>query len=94
MMILKLRYLAENQAEIFDMLSGARGPEPPPGLSRTPGRCQSPHELEKNHLGFSFNENSTLHYLTAGIFYNTFPEDFSLLAVVRLPGENIDIVVF
>ena len=61
--------------------------ELPEGVSRVPGRCQLPSAPETEYTAFSLNENATLHQLAAGIFYNTFPEDFAILAVVRLPGK-------
>lgn len=60
--------------------------ELPDGVSRTPGRCQSPTVPEEEYFAYRLNENATLYQLAAGMFYNTFPEDFSVLAVVRLPG--------
>lgn len=63
--------------------------ELPDGVTRTPGRCQSPLDNDSAYTAIALNENATLHRLAAGMFYNSFPEDFSILAVVRLPGKKL-----
>lgn len=77
-----------DEAENFDILSVLKEDQLPDGVARIPGRCQSPSTPEDQFLAYRLNENATLHQLSAGMFYNTFPEDFSVLAVVRLSGEN------
>ena len=81
----------DNETEFFDALSVLRDyKELPDGITRAPGRCQSP--LENNYTAIALNENATVHQLTAGMFYNTFPEDFSIMAVVRLPGSKKNVL--
>lgn len=72
--------------EIFDVLSVLRDAPLPEGVTRAPGRCQSARTVPAHYSAYNLNENATFHQLAAGIFYNTFPEDFSILSVVRLPG--------
>lgn len=73
--------------EIFDVLSVVHDGTLPEGVAPVPGRCQSPGTSDAESTAFSLNENATLHQLAAGMFYNTFPEDFSILAVLRLYGK-------
>lgn len=61
----------------------------PDGVTRSPGRCQSPTTAVTEYSAYTLNENATLHQLAAGMFYNTFPEDFSIVAVVRQPGKSV-----
>lgn len=72
--------------EIFDVLSVLREAPLPDGVTRAPGRCQSARTAPAHYSAYNLNENATFHQLAAGIFYNTFPEDFSILSVLRLPG--------
>lgn len=76
---------SSDNLEIFDVLSVVSDDALPEGVSRALGRCQAPSTLA-GYSALSLNENATLHQLAAGMFYNTFPEDFSIMAVVRLPG--------
>lgn len=85
-----IKNIISDKTDIFDILSVVRDiTDLPEGVTRIPGRCQSPLSLEEDYTAFTLNENATLHQLSAGMFYNTFPEDFSILAVVRLPGNNL-----
>lgn len=81
---MKLSKLFLEKLEVFDVLSGISDGELPDGVTRVLGRCQT--QLEPPSA-FFLNENATLHQLAAGMFYNTFPEDFSILAVIRLTGK-------
>lgn len=74
--------------EFFDVLSTIRINGLPDGVTRVPGRCQSPFTEERSYSAYNLDKNATLHQLAAGMFYNTFPEDFSILAVVRMPEGN------
>lgn len=82
-------FFCPDELEIFDVLSVIREGQLPNGVARTAGRCQSPATPEEHYSAFQLNENATLHQLAAGLFYNTFPEDFSVLATVRIPGKEI-----
>lgn len=77
-----------DEAEIFDVLTILGEEELPEGVAHIPGRCQGPATPSEDWAAYSLNENATLHQLSAGLFYNTFPEDFSILAVVRLAGKT------
>lgn len=76
-----------DEAEIFDVLTILGEEELPEGVARIPGRCQSQTTPDEDWSAYSLNENASLHQLSAGIFYNTFPEDFSILTVIRLAGK-------
>lgn len=82
----KIYLLFPVNLEIFDALSVLREAPLPDGVTRAPGRCQSTRTAPAHYTAYNLNENATFHQLAAGMFYNTFPEDFSILSVVRLPG--------
>lgn len=75
------------------MLSSAREGALPDGVSRAWGRCQGPAVNPELYTALSLNENTTIHQLAAGMFYNTFPEDFSVITVFRLSGKFIILLI-